>query len=89
MGGTHIDGKGCIEVCPISFTTSLFSEKVRGDHKAWRLLGYVPDLDRGRSSAMNKHANRLAVGGRTTRNFHNVMDVILKGMAVGQAGNDC
>ena len=90
VDGTHIDGKGCIEVRPVSFTTSLFSEKVRGDHKAWRLLGYVPDLDRGQSSAMNKHANRLAVGGCTTRNFHNVMDVILKGtMAVGQAGNDC
>ena len=88
VDGTHIDSKGHIEVCPVSFTTSLFSEKVRGHHKAWRLLGYVPDLDRGRSSAMNTHANKLAVGGCTTHNFHSVMDVILKGMAVGQAGND-
>ena len=27
--------------------------------------------------------------GRTTRNFHKVMDVLLKGMAEGQAGKDC
>jgi hypothetical protein len=90
LDGTHIDSRGHIEICPVSFTTSLFSEKVRRDHKAWRLLGYVPDLNRGRSSAMNDHDNRSsAVGGRTTRNFHSIMDVILKGMAVGQAGNDC
>jgi hypothetical protein len=38
---------------------------------------------------MNEHANRLAVGGCTTRNFHSVMDVILKSMAVGLADNDC
>ena len=38
---------------------------------------------------MNEHANRSTVGGRTTRNFHSVMDVIFKGMAVEQAGNDC
>ena len=90
LDGTAIDSKGHIEVCPVSFTTSLFSEKVRRDSKAWRLLGFVPDLNRGRSTAMNSHANsrKGMAPGRTTRNFHHVMDVILKGMAVGQAGND-
>ena len=90
LDGTAIDSKGHIGVCPVSFATSLFSEKVRRDRKAWRLLGYIPDLKRGRSpSAMNEHANRSTVGGRTTRNFHSVVDVIFKGMAVGQAGNNC
>jgi hypothetical protein len=76
--------------CPVSFTTSLFSEKVRRYSKAWRLLGFVPDLNRDRSSAMNSHVNsrKSTVAGRTTRNFHSIMDVIFKGMARGKAGND-
>jgi hypothetical protein len=89
LDGTAIDSKGHIELCPVSFTTSLFTEKVRRDSNAWRLLGYVPDLNRGRSAAMNSHANNTHAKGRTTRNFHKVMDVLLKGMAEGQAGKDC
>jgi hypothetical protein len=90
LDGTAIDSKGHIELCPVSFTTSLFSEKVRRDSKAWRLLGYVPDLNRGRSSAMNNLANvrTNSERGRTTRNFHSVMDVIFKGMVLCQAGDD-
>ena len=88
LDGTAIDSKGHIELCPVSFTTSLFSEKVRGDSKAWRLLGFVPDLNRGRSSAMNTDTNNRADMGRTTRNFHKVMDVIFKSMAMGQSGKD-
>jgi hypothetical protein len=53
LDGTAIDSKGHIEICPVSFTTSLFNEKARRDVKAWRLMGYVPDLNRGRSGAMN------------------------------------
>ena len=88
LDGTAIDGKGHIEVCPVSFTTSLFTEQVRRNSNAWRLLGFVPDLNRGRSAAMNSYANSTQTKGRTTRNFHHVMDVIFKGMAKGQAGRD-
>jgi hypothetical protein len=89
LDGTAIDSRGHIELCPVSFTTSLFTEEVRQDSNAWRLLGYVPDLNRGRSAAMNSHANSTFAKGRTTRNFHKVMDVLLKGMAEGQMGKDC
>ena len=90
LDGTAIDSKGPFEVCPVSFTISLFLEKVRRYSKAWRLLGFVPDLNRDRSSAMNSHANscKSTVAGRTTRNFHSIMDVIFRGMAREQAGND-
>jgi hypothetical protein len=39
---------------------------------------------------MNSNAKRRksAVAGRTTRNFHSIMDVIFKGTARWQAGND-
>jgi hypothetical protein len=80
LDGTVIDSKGHIELCPVSFTTSLFSEKVRWHSKAWRLLGCVPDLNRERSTAMNSHANshKSMPAGRTTRNFHCIMDSIFK-----------
>jgi hypothetical protein len=46
LDGTAIDSKGHIEVCPVSFTTSLFSDLVCRFSKAWRLLGFIPDLNR-------------------------------------------
>ena len=75
----------------ILFTTSLFTEKVRRDSGAWRVLGYVPDLNRGRSGAMNQFANSTSEEGkgRTTRNFHKVMDAMMRGMVEAQAGKDC
>jgi hypothetical protein len=81
LDGTAIYSKGHIEVCPVSFATSLFTEKVHRKSNAWRLLGYVPDLNRGQSCAMNIYANNTGSKGRTTRNFHKVMDVILKDLA--------
>ena len=80
---TAIDSEGHIEVCPISFTTGQ-------QGVAWRLLGYVPDLNRGRSSAVKNHAiSRLKTErGCTTRSFHKVMDVIFTGLAECQAGKD-
>jgi hypothetical protein len=46
LDGTAIGSKGHIEECPISFTTSLFSEKVQRYSKVWQLLGFVPDFNR-------------------------------------------
>jgi len=88
LDGTIIDSKGHIEVCPVSFTTSLFTEKLRRHHKAWRVIGYVPDMSRNRSSALNAHGNNNYIKGRTTRNFHGIMDVILNGISRAQAGKD-
>ena len=88
LDGTTIDSKGHINICPVSFTTSLFSEKARRDVKFWRPLGYVPDLNRKRSGAMNNF-DRIGEGkGRTTRNFHKVMDTLMAGLAKAQAGLD-
>ena len=85
LDGTAIDSKGHIEICPVSFTTSLFAEKVSRDSGAWRVLGYVPDLVRGRSGAMNQFANSTSTGkGRTTRNFHRVMDAMMRGMVAAK-----
>ena len=36
---THIDSKGRLTCCPVTFSTSLFTEKSRRDAKYWRELG--------------------------------------------------
>jgi hypothetical protein len=88
LDGAVIDSKGHIDICPVSFTTSLFSEKERRDVKFWCLLGYVTDLHRGRSGAMNNF-NRIGEGkGRLTRKFHKVMDTLMAGLAKAQSGLD-
>ena len=70
--------------------TSLFTEEVRRDNGAWCVLDYVPDLNRGRSGAMNHFANSTSEGkGRTTHNFHKVMNAMMRGMVKAQAGKDC
>ena len=91
LDGTPIDSKGHIDVCPVSITTSLFTEKARRDHKFWKVLGYAPDLMRKRSKAMNARRSLKSSGfekGSTTRNFHKVMDVILNGMAKANKGDE-
>ena len=64
-------------------THNLFTLKARGDCGAWRVLRYAPDLNRGCSGARNQLANRK------TRNFHRVMDAMMRGMVKAQAGKDC
>ncbi len=52
-------------------------------------MGYVPDLNRWRSRAMKSFANASKEEkGRTTRNFHKVMDVMSAELVKGQAGLD-
>ena len=82
--------KGHIEISPMSFTTSLFTEEVHRDSGAWRVLGYVPDLNRGRLGAINQLANGTSEEGkgRTMRNFHRVMDAMMRGMVEAQVGKD-
>jgi hypothetical protein len=43
LDGTAIESKGHIVIFPVSFTTSLLSEKARHDVDFWRLLGYAPE----------------------------------------------
>ncbi len=73
------------------FTTSLFTEEVRRVSGAWRVLDYVPYLNRERSGATNQLANSTSDKGKVLkrRYFHKVMDAMMKGMVEAQAGKDC
>ena len=54
---THIDINSRFSVCPLIFTSSLFTEKARKHHSMWRQLGYVYDVHL-KSSAENARSQR-------------------------------
>jgi hypothetical protein len=91
LDGSAIDSKVHKEICSVWFTTSLFTEEVRRVSGAWRVLDYVPYLNRERSGATNQLANSTSDKGKVLkrRYFHKVMDAMMKGMVEAQAGKDC
>ena len=59
-GKTHVDTKGKLTVEPLLFTLGIFKRCYRNNARAWRLLGYVPTLDKilaNRGNADIKGAN--------------------------------
>ena len=42
---THLDVKGKHTLEPVMFTLGIFNRAFRNQHKAWRPLGYLPNLD--------------------------------------------
>ena len=80
---THIDMNSRFTCCPVVFTSSLFNEKARRNHKFWRQLGYMFDVTL-RSSAENATSTR----GHATINNHAQLSVLLDGLCKVQNGED-
>ena len=64
---------------PLMFTTTLLNRSTRNHPSAWRPLGFIPDLDSLKSSASKSKARmNLAGKGRSARNYHHCLQVLLK-----------
>jgi hypothetical protein len=62
---------------PVLFTLGVFSRKLRNQTRAWRILGFIPDLQLT-SSALKKSARSRLVGkGIGERNYHTCLGVVL------------
>ena len=75
---------------PVVFTTPLLSRAARNNPRAWRILGFVPDLD-AKSSAVKEKARGTAANiGLSCRNYHTCLAEILKSFkdAQGLAKDD-
>jgi len=71
---------------PVTWTLSIFRQELRHLAKAWRVLGYMPDLELS-SSAKKKVISGCTAGkGRSVRNYHNCLDVILHSLKSVQPG---
>ena len=63
---------------PVIFTTPLIKCELRNHPKAWRILGFIPDLE-GKSSAVKQKANQSeATKGISVRNYHKCLSVVLE-----------
>ena len=70
-------------VCPLIFTSSLYTEKARKHHSMWRQLGYMYDIHL-KSSAENTRSQR----GHGAINSHRQLGVLLDGLRKLQQGED-
>ena len=74
--GTNVNQRNKLE--PFSFTLSILNRKCRYTSAAWRLLGFVPDME-NKSSATIMRSRYGEIGkGRTSRNYHKCLSIILK-----------
>jgi hypothetical protein len=69
---------------PVLFTTSVISLHKRQSNRAWRPLGFVPDLCARSSAVKEVAAQNDNSKGRSHRDYHRCMEVILKSLVEAQ-----
>lgn len=73
IDGTNIDSYGRLCLEPVTFTLGIFNRKYRFKEEAWRVLGYIPDLD-------SMYGSKTVEPGTKANDYHQILDVILKSM---------
>ena len=80
--GTDVNQRNKLE--PFSFTLSILNRSCRFTSKAWRVLGFIPDLEH-KSSAAITHGHSGPIGkGRATRNYHQCLSQMLSSLSHNQ-----
>ena len=78
--GTSVQQRHGLE--PVMMTLSLFQEHIRNQpFRAWRPLGYIPDLDQG-SKAEKLLSSHPGQQGRKYRNYHACLGACLQSLEV-------
>jgi hypothetical protein len=76
--GTTVQQRHGLE--PVMMTFTLFTEPVRNQtFRAWRPIGYIPDLEQG-SSSEKRIGSNPAHRGRKCRNYHACQGVVLSSL---------
>ena len=73
IDGTNIDSYGRLCLEPVTFTLGIFNRQHRFKEEAWRVLGYIPDLD-------SMYASNTVNAGMKANDYHQILDVILNSM---------
>jgi len=76
--GTDVNQRAGLE--PISFTFTNFNRECRYRSEAWRVLGYVPDLEMKSTAYKTKQRLGLMGKGRSCRNYHTCLSKILESL---------
>jgi len=81
--GTDVYQRSGLE--PLSFTFTIFNRECRYQSKAWRVLGYIPDLEMKSSAYKSKQRGGGEFGkGRPCRNHHTCLGKILESFKKNQ-----
>ena len=76
--GTDVNQRAGLE--PISFTFTTFNRECRYRSEAWRVLGFVPDLEMKSTAYKTKQRLGLMGKGRSCRNYHTCLKYILESL---------
>ena len=71
---THTDLHGSLKMAPVMFTFAFFSQEARNSPEFWRPLGFIPNLDFGKS----KSSTELTI--QKLRDLHKCIRVIFDSM---------
>jgi len=69
---------------PFSFTLSILNRSCRFTSKAWRVLGFIPDLEHKSSAAITCGCSGPIGKGRATRNYHRCLSQTLSSLSHNQ-----
>ena len=69
---------------PVIFTTSILKQSARNKSSSWRLLGYLPSFDEKSSAMKGTERGRTKSHGRSHRNYHLCLSVILQSLVETQ-----
>jgi len=71
--GTNVNQRNKLE--PFSFTLSILNRGCRFTSKAWRVLGFVLDMEHKSSATMTQERNGFLGKGRPSQNYHCCLSV--------------
>ena len=82
---TFTDVYGRLNFEPVQFTLSMFNRKTRNRYYAWRPMGYINDLkliqdyeEDDRETNVNNQIPKLKISEVNIRDYHRILEVILK-----------
>jgi len=65
---------------PLLISALHLKKSVREQSSSWLVQAYLPDLEAGSSAKKKKYSSSNATKGRTNRNYHKLMQVVLQGI---------
>jgi hypothetical protein len=72
---------------PVAFTMAIFKRLIRNNWWAWRVLGYIPDLEQKSSAQKSSSRQTKSGAGRSARNYHKCLREVLRSLvAVQESG---
>lgn len=74
--GTHGDRNGALKVIPVQFSFSMFGARAQSNIRAWRTMGYIPNIYLGKG----KDGRKSSDGKNHQQDFHLLMKAVMSSL---------